>query len=55
MADCAPGVGGENVGRVLDPWRAVVEGVVDRGEGCIFEGCEGDVLASDAVDDDCDG
>lgn len=55
MADCAPGVGGEYVGGVLDPWRAVVEGVVDGGKWCVFEGCEGDVLASDAVYNDRDG
>lgn len=48
-------VGGEDVSRVLDPWRAFIECVVYRCERRIFGRRKGDIMAFDAVDDDCDG
>lgn len=47
-------VGGEDVGGVLNPWRAFVECIVYRCERRIFGRGKGNVMAFDAVDDDCD-
>jgi hypothetical protein len=54
VANGAARVGGQDVGRVLDPWRALVECVVDGSKRRIFLRCEGNVLPADAVDDDGD-
>lgn len=52
MANRAARVGGQDVGRILDPWRTFIERVVDGSKRRVFLRCEGDVLPADAVDDD---
>lgn len=54
MAHGSPCVCCEDVGGVLDPRGAIVECIVDGRERRILRGCKGDILPSNAVDDNRD-
>lgn len=55
MVNGPAGVGGKDVRRVLNPWRSLVQCVVDRCQGRVFLRSEGDVVPADAIDNDGDG
>lgn len=54
MAHCTACICSEDVRRILDPRRALVECVVDGCERSVLVRWKSDVLSADAVHDDCD-